>query len=166
MYNKILTYILIYTTMFLALILNIMAFPDAFQFVKPNFLLLIVLFWIVKEPRYVGIGHAFVCGLLLDVLVGYTLGISAFSFSVMAYMLCKTFIRMTTYSVLQQCVTILLISGVGLIIGFWLEHAFGLAIIEYNMLLSVISDAVAWPFLCSVLGLIYKIKKTPRMVDY
>lgn len=162
MYNKIFYNIFIYLSLFLALVLDIMAFPTVIQSIKPNFLLLFVLFWIVKEPRYVSIGHAFFCGLLLDVLIGSTLGIRAFSYSLMAYLMCKTFIRMATYSMLQQSITILLISSIGLIVGFWLEHAFGLAIIDYHMLLSVVSDAVLWPFLCLLMAVFYKFKKTPK----
>ena len=162
MYNRIFINILIYSSLFIALIMNIMFFPETIQAFKPSFLLLLVLFWIVKEPRHVGIGHAFVCGLTLDVLIGYTIGVRAFAFSLMAYMLCKTFIRMTTYSMLQQCATILLISSVGIVVAFWLEHVFGLAMIDYHLVLSSVSDAVMWPFLCMIMGFFYKFKRSPR----
>lgn len=162
MYNKIYINSLIYSSLFISMLLNIMAFPGIMQHIKPNFLLLLVLFWIVKEPRRVGIGHAFCCGLLLDVLIGSTFGIQALTFSLMSYLLFKTFIRMATYSILQQSICIMMISFIGLIMGFWLEHAFGFAMIDYHMLISVVSNAVLWPFLCAVMSVFLRFRKTPH----
>lgn len=156
MRTKFVSMLFIYLTLATAIVFNMMIFPSSIQFFKPNFLLLVVLYWIVKVPRKINIGHAFVCGLLLDMLYGSILGIRAFSYSLMAYLMVKTFVRMETYSLLQQSLSIMIISALGQIISFWLEHVFGLAIIDYHMIFSSFSDAFTWPFLVVIMNFFMK----------
>ncbi len=147
MYSSFITFVMVYGSLFLALILNLMAPPQAIAMFFPNIFLLVTMFWAVKLPRMVGIGHAFIGGLILDFAIGSTMGIRAFSFSLMIYMLSSTFSRLDSYSLLQQALSIGIISFLGQISTFWLEHAFGLAIIDFHTILSVISDVIIWPLL-------------------
>ena len=51
----------------------------------PDWLALVLLFWSVHQPRRVGVGVAFVAGLLLDVHQGALLGQHALAYTVLAY---------------------------------------------------------------------------------
>ncbi len=152
------TLLLVYGSMFVALILNLVAPPSFMQHFYPNMLLLTLMFWTVKIPRMVSIGHAFFAGLLLDVLIGTTLGIKAFTFSLMIYMLASAFSKLETYSLLQQSISIGIISFVGQIVGFWFEHMFGLAFIDYHMILSSLSDMLIWPVLWLFMGFLMRFR--------
>lgn len=167
----------IYGTMFVALVLNLMAFPSVFEHLKPNFLVLIVLFWVVSKPNIVNVGHAFFCGLVLDLSIcttvgpsdlvspelasGSTLGIRALAFSLMAYLIGSTFVKFENYSYLQQSISVGIVSFIGQIMIFWLEHAFGFAIVDFHFLLSVLSDAVLWPIVFTGLKALLRVRQEP-----
>jgi rod shape-determining protein MreD len=149
---------MVYGSLFVALILNLIEPPAVLKYFYPNILLLTAMFWAVKIPRMVNVGHGFMAGLLLDLLVGSTLGIKAFAFSLMFFMLTSAFSKLETYSLLQQSVSIAIISFVGQIVTFWLEHLFGLAFIDYHTILSCVSDMIFWPVLWVSLGFLMRFR--------
>jgi cell shape-determining protein MreD len=55
------------------------AVPNAVLF-SFNFHMIIIYFYILKYPDYLGIGHIFLTGLINDVVVGSPLGASSLSF--------------------------------------------------------------------------------------
>jgi len=52
---------------------------------RPDFLALLLLYWCIKEPRYVGVGVAWLFGLLMDVGDATLFGQHALAYAVLAY---------------------------------------------------------------------------------
>ena len=60
------------------------AVPNALLF-SFNFQMIIIYFYILKYPDYLGIGHIFLTGLINDVVVGSPLGASSLSYLAMCF---------------------------------------------------------------------------------
>lgn len=73
----------IWFTLVLALLLNLLPWGRA-GFV-PDFLALSLVFWNVHQPRKVGMGAAFVFGLLMDVHAGSLFGEHALAYTLLSY---------------------------------------------------------------------------------
>jgi rod shape-determining protein MreD len=73
----------ILATLVVALLLNLLPWGN-WHWV-PDFLAITLMFWISREPRLVGFGIAFLCGLLMDVHDGTVLGEHALSYVILAY---------------------------------------------------------------------------------
>ncbi len=52
---------------------------------RPDFLALVMLYWCIQEPRYVGVGIAWVLGLVMDVADATVFGQHALAYAVLAY---------------------------------------------------------------------------------
>ena len=52
---------------------------------RPDFLALVLLYWCIQEPRYVGVGVAWMLGLLMDVGDATLFGQHALAYAVLAY---------------------------------------------------------------------------------
>ena len=52
---------------------------------RPDFLALVLLYWCIQQPRYVGVGTAWVVGLLMDVGDATVFGQHALAYAVLAY---------------------------------------------------------------------------------
>ena len=52
---------------------------------SPDLLALVLVFWIVHQPQRVGVGLAFLFGLLIDVHEGAVLGQHALAYTLLAY---------------------------------------------------------------------------------
>lgn len=59
-----------------------------------NFHMIIIYFYILKFPEYLGIGHIFVAGIINDVVIGTPLGSSSLSFLIMCFF--TTYIKNVT----------------------------------------------------------------------
>lgn len=70
-------------SLMLAFMLNL--FPWGFQVGMPDFVALALVFWSIHQPRKVGIGVAFVMGLLMDVHDAVYLGENALAFTLLSY---------------------------------------------------------------------------------
>nr|MBP8221035.1 rod shape-determining protein MreD [Aeromonadaceae bacterium] len=91
----------IYLTILLALLLSILPMPALLDTYRPDWVALVVLYWVIALPHRVNIGTAWVAGLLLDILLGSTLGVRALSMAIMAYVAAMQFQKIRNFSVWQ-----------------------------------------------------------------
>jgi rod shape-determining protein MreD len=73
----------ILVTLIIALLLNLLPWGN-WHWV-PDFLAVVLMFWVSREPRLVGFGVAFLCGLMMDVHDGAVLGEHALSYVILSY---------------------------------------------------------------------------------
>ena len=96
----------LYLTLLAALMLELMPLPAAVNDWRPSWLLLVFSYWVLALPHRINIGHGWLLGLLLDVLLGSPLGLHALALALAAYLLASNFQRLRTMGLLQQSVVI------------------------------------------------------------
>ncbi len=70
----------------LAMLLDFMPFPFETFFWLPEFTALVLLYWALYKPQSVGVGTAFIVGLLADIGTAAPLGQHALSYMVMVFL--------------------------------------------------------------------------------
>ncbi len=90
-----------------AYVLEVMPWSGAWLFVRPDFVLLVLLFWAVHEPRSIGQGVAFALGLLMDVSDSMLLGQHAFAYVVAIYGAQVLRVRILTFRLPEQTLHLL-----------------------------------------------------------
>ena len=135
----------IYLTLLLGLLFSIVPLPPAIDVFRPDWLTLVVLYWVVALPHRVNVGTAMVAGFLLDLLLGSTLGVRALAFSIMAYVAAMQYQQLRTFSVWQQALVIGVISLLGQLTIFWAEHLFAVVTFDQRLLWGSISTMLFWP---------------------
>ena len=68
-----------------ALLLNLLPWSGAWLWIKPDFVVLVLLYWCVEQPRKIGFVSAWLLGLVMDVADGTLFGQHALSYSILAY---------------------------------------------------------------------------------
>lgn len=76
---------LIFFSLLGAYLLDVLPWAGAWLLARPDFVLLVLVFWTVHEPRAVGQGVAFMVGLLMDVSDSMLLGQHAFAYVLAVY---------------------------------------------------------------------------------
>jgi rod shape-determining protein MreD len=69
-----------------AWILMIIPMPHGWQWLRPQWLAMVILFWVFTPTSYVGVLEAWFAGLILDILSGAILGQYALAMVVMAFL--------------------------------------------------------------------------------
>ena len=136
----------IYLTILLALLLTILPLPAIIDPYRPDWLTLVIVYWVIALPHRVNVGTAWIAGLLLDILMGSTLGVRALALAIMAYVAAMQFQKVRNFSVWQQAVVVGIISLLGQLTVFWAEHLFAVVTMNYRMFWSCLSSTLLWPW--------------------
>lgn len=91
----------------LAVLLSLVALPDVLRPLKPFWLALVVIYWTLEAPERMGIGLAFVLGLVADLLAGSLIGEQAVRLAIMAFIVLRLRSRMRFFPMLQQSLAVL-----------------------------------------------------------
>ncbi len=89
----------------IALVLGLLP-PAVVQPLRPYWLALVLAYWVIEEPDRVGLGAAFVAGVLADLLYGGLLGEQALRLVIMTFILQRFRARMRFFPISQQALAI------------------------------------------------------------
>jgi len=90
-----------------AYILQLLPLPQALEAFKPYWLALVLLYWALEEPERVGLGRAFLLGLIGDVIHGEILGEQALRLTILAFIVLRFRARLRFFPMWQQALAAL-----------------------------------------------------------
>lgn len=99
---------LIALSLVIALALTILPLPGVLEAYRPEWAMLVILYWSLALPARVGVGVAWLAGLLQDVLQATALGSHALAFAVVAYLTIQLYQRLRSVPIWQQALTVLI----------------------------------------------------------
>lgn len=114
-------YWVIIASIIVALGLSVVALPFWAQWARPEWLVLVVLYWVIALPHRVGIITAWCAGLCLDVLANSVFGQHALALAIVAYIGQILYQRMRMFGFLQQAWLVFLMVMLYLVIGLWVQ---------------------------------------------
>jgi len=133
------------------LVLAIVPLPGFVDRMRPDFLLLLVVYWTLKAPRSAGLLFAWLCGFALDVVKGTLLGQHALGFVLVAFLTHRVQLRLRIFPIWQQALTVLMMVAVYQFLVFWIEGITGRAVTDWQRWLPIASGGLAWPLLVAVM---------------
>lgn len=89
-----------------ALLLTLLPMPPSLQPLRPYWLALVLAYWVMEDPDRVGLGLAFVIGVIADLVVGTLLGEQALRLVVITFILQRFRARLRFFPMSQQALAI------------------------------------------------------------
>lgn len=130
----------------LAAVLAIVPLPTWLELWRPDWVALVLVYWVIALPHRIGMFSAWIVGFLLDVLEGTLLGLNAIVLTIMAYIALTLYQRLRMFTPLQQSMTILMLVGTGQLLIFWVQTATGHSTADNLVfVLSSVTSALLWP---------------------
>jgi rod shape-determining protein MreD len=138
-------------TFIIALLLDVIPLPGGVAWLRPQWTLLILIYWVMAMPYVVGFAWAFVVGLLLDLLNGSLLGEHAFAMLIVSYLIVRLYQLIRVYPVLQQTCIICVLVLLYRVLIFIIQGIIGE--LPHTMLywITVVVSTILWPWLFIVL---------------
>lgn len=138
----------IFLSFFVSYLLAIVPFPDWAMNYRPQWIAMVLIYWAMALPYRVGIGFAWVAGLLMDILEGSLLGLNALALAIIAYITLSLHQRLRMFSSLQQSGVVLALIGLHLMMTHWMKIAAEQAVSSNLLfLLGALSSAFIWPWM-------------------
>ena len=114
---------------------------------RPDWVLLVLSYWTLALPNRVNVGIGFIVGLVMDVLLGTSLGIHSFAICICLFVLAANYQRLRNYSVWQQSMVIGILAALYHLVVFWIQHLLTDIFFLFNYLWPVLTSMLIWPWL-------------------
>lgn len=134
--------------MLLALMLAMLPLPDPVTMFRPDWVTLVMIYWVMAIPEKLGIVFAWIFGLLLDVSLGSILGQHAIGLVLVAFFVQLQYQRLRVFSLLQQALVIFVLLMLKQLLVLWVNGLVGQApdnIVQYFF--PSLVGAILWPWL-------------------
>ncbi len=131
----------------IALILSVFPWQTTYFFWLPDWIGMILLFWILNRPSSLQLGTVFLVGIIVDILCGSTLGFHALAYLCAAFFILQRRQQIIIYDFGMQAIMIgiaLLISRVVMAISWALIMK---QFIGWYFFIPPITTALLWPLL-------------------
>ncbi|USE35046.1 rod shape-determining protein MreD [Endozoicomonas sp. SCSIO W0465] len=139
----------VWMTLLVGAVFSIMPLPEWLSLVRPAWLPLVVIYWVLALPERFGLFFAFIAGLLLDVFQGSLFGLNSLGMLVVVFIVLSLHRRLRLFPVWQQAFMVFLMIGFYQLLLLWARSAVGGTIPSVWYLLPSISSALVWPWMMS-----------------
>jgi rod shape-determining protein MreD len=119
--------------------------PLGRQPASPDLLAIALVFWTIHQPRRIGIGIAFILGVLMDVHDGAILGQHALSYTVMSFLAVMIHRRLLWFDLLSQAVQVLPLFVLAHALSLLVRLLAGDAFPGWSLAVAPLVEALLWP---------------------
>lgn len=138
--------VIILFTLLIAIMASIMPLPLSVDAFRPDWVLIVLMYWCMALPGRVNIITAWVMGFLLDVLLGSVLGVHAAAMAIAVYIVAENFQKIRNFSIWQQALITGVLAALYHLVVFWLLRFLIDATFLTSYLYPVISTIILWPW--------------------
>ncbi len=138
--------LIIIFSLLIALMASIMPMPLSVDAFRPDWVLIVLVYWCLALPSKVNIITAWFMGFVLDVLLGSVLGVHAAAMAISVYIVVVNFQKIRNFSVWQQALIVGVLAALYHLLVFWMQRFLSDAIFLTSYLYPVLTSAILWPW--------------------
>jgi rod shape-determining protein MreD len=138
-------------TLTLAFTINLLPLSGFALAIRPDFFALVLLYWAIHQPRWIGIGVAWACGLLTDVVEANLFGQHALAYAILGFAASFFHRRVLRFPLWQQALHVLGLLIIAQLVVLVLRLMSGATVPTAAMILSSVSSALIWPVVSALL---------------
>lgn len=129
----------------LAVLLAVFPIGFEWRWLRPEFVAVVVIYWVMNLPQQLGAGMAFMAGFFQDIIEGAVLGQHALALIFIAYICQLSYQRIRNYAVWQQACWIFLLVGIHQLFCNWVQSLSGYHAPPVVFLPPALMSAIIWP---------------------
>jgi len=138
--------IIVILTLLFALMASIMPLPISVDPFRPDWVLVVVLYWCIALPTKVNVVTAWLLGIILDVLLGSTLGVHAAAMSLAVYIAAGNYQKIRNFSLWQQAMIMGVLAALYHLLVFWFQRFLNDVVFLPSYLYPVFTTILLWPW--------------------
>lgn len=136
----------IITTLIMALVLALLPMPDWTVWLRPAWVLMVLIYWAMVLPGRVSVGTAWTMGLIVDLLYGTLLGEHAMAYTFVIYLVSTLHARLRMYPLLQQGLCVFVFVGLYQFMLYCIQGFIGNVPNSHLYWLSSVTSMLLWPW--------------------
>lgn len=149
-------YLLLCSSLLLAMVLSVAPIPDALQFARPLWLALILVFWVFESSHNFQMVLAWLAGLAQDVLYGTLFGVHAFFLLFVVFCAMRFQQRLKMFPLWQQVIFLMVVFSFGQFFVFWVNQFSGSNLMISAYIFPALLSSLFWPWLYMIMSSLQK----------
>jgi len=138
-------------TFIVAFMLTLLPMPNWAVWLRPAWVLMVLIFWVMAAPDQVSVGAAWIAGIILDILLGSLLGEHALALTIVTFIVVRMYSRLRMFPLLQQGLSIFLLVLLYQFILFCIQGFIGSSPNSWLYWSSSLTSMLLWPWVYSIL---------------
>ena len=131
----------------MAFLLVMVPLPDWANMYRPDWVVLVLIYWCLDLPDRIGAGAGWIVGLLLDVTQANLLGVNALGVALVGYMANRFHLRLRMFPWWQQAISIFVLLLVYRALVGWIRGFVSPVYLDYGYWVPCITGMLVWPWL-------------------
>lgn len=141
----------IVVSLLVALVLQLFELPYALAVLRPLWVPLMLVYWVMAIPEPTGLLTAWLVGLMLDVLLGSVLGQHALGLTAVVFLALGLRGWLGLFAIWQEAALLTALWLVYAFLMFWIDGATGHRADPWLQWLPVLTTSLCWPLVVSVM---------------
>ncbi len=129
----------------LALVLSVYPLPMDFRWWRPEFVLVVAIYWIFFMPLTVSFLFLSALGLFQDLLEGVPFGQHSLGLVIVGYICILSYQRVRNFSLWRQSAWIFVLVGIAQLTDNWVQGMAGRPLSGIQFLYPALTSALIWP---------------------
>ena len=145
MRNKWRNYLLIAFTFIVAAILTIFPLPNSLVYLRPQWFMLTLIYWVVFLPNFLGVITGFIIGLFVDFLLNTLLGSMGLTLALVTFLANVFKSKLKHFHMQQHLLIIFIILCIAQLVRLWIHSLMGYPSLSIIYWVSVLISVIIWP---------------------
>lgn len=135
-----------------ALVLQLFELPYALAVLRPLWVPLMLVYWVMAIPQPTGLFTAWIVGLLLDVLLGSVLGQHALGLTILVFVVLGLRGWLALFPIWQEAALLTALWLLYVFLMFWIDGATGHRADPWLQWTPVLTTGLCWPLVVAVMN--------------
>ena len=145
-------FLIILSSFVIALLITTMTFT--FGVFSPDWIQLVLIYWLLAAPSAIGLISSWLIGLIADVTLGSTLGMHALTYAGISFIIMKSYKFLRYLTVYQQAIIIFIIFILKYTILLWIDRLLDINDYTLSIYWTPLMSAILWPIVFYILRFI------------
>ena len=141
------SWLTVFICFLVAAVLEVMILPAPLQPYRPEWLALVLIYWLLRHPEKVGMTCAVAFGLIMDVISGSAFGVHVLAYVITSYLILNMHHRLKMFPIIQQSVVIFILVATQLMMISLLGKMLVGTSSDLSYLWIALTSAVLWPLM-------------------
>jgi len=138
-------YFIVIASFMVALVLSVYPLPLAWRWWRPEFVLLVAIYWISVFPLTISLVFLCLVGLFQDLLVAVPLGQHSFAMMIVAYMSILSYRRVRNFALWKEAAWVFVLVFVSQVPNTWVQTMAGRPVSGLLFIAPALTSALFWP---------------------
>lgn len=134
-----------------AFLLTVMPMPEWARYWRPDWVVLVHIYWCMALPRRIGVGVGWSLGIVLDVFKGALFGQHAIGMAIISYVVLQTHQRIRVFPLVQQAIIVFFLITLVRLLVLWVKGIMGHAPDDIAYWFPSIMGMLLWPWVFVIL---------------